>query len=155
MREIKFRVWEKIEKRWLSSPCGHQFGEPSLDYHSYKIDLCSCLQCNTNAKWYNIPSKYEIQQFTGLLDKNSREIYEGDIVSIYFNGSKETILAEIVFTRGFFGWRRTSDWIPLFSGLNEMSSVVGNVFENPELLKKSPRVIHVSDKIYTSDTPCR
>lgn len=79
--------------------------------------------------------RYEIMQFTGLLDKNGKEIYEGDIVK----GSGFT--GEILFTD--FAWM-----VHRFDADGEVEEtviitdykleVIGNKFENPELLEAKP-----------------
>ena len=55
MRETKFRVWDKVNKKLLT-------GNLSLD------------------TLLSRPQQYDLEQFTGLKDKNGREIYEGDIM---------------------------------------------------------------------------
>jgi len=84
------------------------------------------------------PENYELMRFTGLKDKNKKEIYEGDILkSILSYNGKEKIL--IVYwsepVAGFmlndinhsFGWEFGLSFRTL--------EVIGNIYENPELIK--------------------
>jgi hypothetical protein len=111
-----------------------------------------------------------IQQFTGVLDQNNKEIYEGDIVYLNYLDHPEIDsknLFEIIFERGCFqlkpiklspppnGGNGAFSWMKYIEGWDEQGYekyryelppprpicdfnimvVVGNVFENPELLK--------------------
>ena len=84
--------------------------------------------------------EYELMQYTGLKDKNGKEIYEGDVVSYkYLKGfSKITkeIKAEVEFVSGSFGfyeYQREDD--EYFNRDNLVDCIViGNIYENPELL---------------------
>lgn len=69
----------------------------------------------------------ELLQFTGLLDKNGKEIYEGDICK---NGGGKTI---IEWDNEVAGFDFTNSEGAVLSG--DLFEVIGNVYENPELLK--------------------
>jgi uncharacterized phage protein (TIGR01671 family) len=130
MREIKFRVWDSYKKAYLDYPC--RFNH--LDFNDF---FC----CDRYFKCDE--EKCIVQQFTGLLDKNGEEIYEGDIIQ--YNswttgsyGSKFT--GEVRFggeTAGFaiFNKEDGTEQI-LWRDEQDYLTVIGNIFENPELCAK-------------------
>ena len=123
MREIKFRTYYKPKKEWFNGVLMDQSG-------NYWI-------CDDNN--YFLPNPFGddlvIMQNTGLKDKNGKEIYEGDIClhesgNGYFKEKdKIKIVADI-----------PSIYITVFSsGIGEINEdtveIIGNIYENPELLK--------------------
>lgn len=73
---------------------------------------------------------WKVMQFTGLLDKNGKEIYEGDII---FNEHDELKKYPVVFEKGMFC---VNDWtMPLWKGdTKNFWEIIGNIYENPDLL---------------------
>ena len=68
-----------------------------------------------------------IMQFTGLLDKNGREIYEGDVLKFHDRSTDQ-----VFYDQGTVQFTMQNRWLwPYTSG----SEVIGNIYENPELLE--------------------
>jgi uncharacterized phage protein (TIGR01671 family) len=89
-------------------------------------------------------------QYTGLKDKNGKEIYEGDIVRWWFRSTNPyDIVSEIVFKDGVFGISAFETQHGILNRgaghLIEIEEVLGNIYENPELLD-TPETIHVGDE---------
>ena len=85
-------------------------------------------------------SDFILMQSTGLLDKNGKEIYEGDIVK--YEAGCNTVTEEVVYDKNFAGFGvKDADAVIIFTfgelaediGLHSLE-VIGNIYENPELL---------------------
>ncbi len=136
MRDFRFRVWD-IKHR-ITTPRPNQIGYCDFDIKTDgKITReilgrdCMSIDRTTTENQDN----YIIQQFTGLLDKNGHEIFEGDII----RGQEYEKPIEVIFCNGGFGLKYTNMNL-YFSGLELDSNklgvvVVGNIFNNPDLLK--------------------
>jgi hypothetical protein len=121
-RELKFRIWCK------GTSTNVNFNKPRWIQPTDFI-LLKYYRCFQDV----IESDdFVIQQYTGLKDKNGKEIYEGDIVSGSFYDEEyrhaETIKHEVVFNNGAFN-------IALRNWHKPSLKVISNIFENPELLK--------------------
>lgn len=117
MREIKFRAWDKR-------------GSSMIDCHD--VASSAFLTWDENI--------YEIMQYTGLKDKNGVLIYEGDICEGLFENDLGVVKYKGVmeFTKeAQFAIRfdDVDDTLGIYPSLNSSPLVIGNIYENPELLK--------------------
>ena len=142
MRTIKFRAWDDSKKEWLLGYEYSNLGGFSLDGECVLMgewaNVCTSFMFeNNNRKRTDL----KLMQFTGLKDKNGKEIYEGDIV-IYdrgvgnWTGKRMATTHEIVFTEevNAFVMEYGSSYIKLRKHWNYIYEVIGNIHENPELL---------------------
>jgi uncharacterized phage protein (TIGR01671 family) len=115
MREIKFRAWDKINKVMYS------------DVH----------EKDSFAEKLSRSNEYHIMQFTGLKDKNGKEIFEGDVLSYPIPNDE---------MRGVIIWGKyeyiveysyeNADYIATIG--EDGCEVIGNIYENPELVNHEP-----------------
>ena len=131
-REIIYRAWLKEEKKMVNVET-IDFSEKSIQY----------LEKNEIIDAYLLRTKFledvEIMQYTGLKDKNGKEIYEGDILKYKFpydRRLKHVSLVKFIETEASFGLKDIyGNEIPLYRiTANNYFEVVGNIYENPELL---------------------
>lgn len=116
-REIKFRAWDKRVKAFASP--SHIYIEATGSLRGWGDKLLE-------------KDRFILQQYTGLKDKNGKEIYEGDIVK----GEYRTY--QIEYTGAAFRLKTTDDSLPDLLPVLENTDrieVIGNIYENPELLK--------------------
>ena len=144
-RELKFRVWDKPRKQFINSKEFYgddyseksELGEAFLDFNG-KLKIARYPIGNGDNSADSVFSEmesdnYTIQQYTGIQDSNKKYIYDGDIVIYTIN--KKTYMSVVMWEN--FGWV-TRDYpegstIPLTTGIEY--TIIGNIFENPELLK--------------------
>jgi len=153
MREIKFRAWvydEEKEGNKMVNVIGIFF--KGNRFIPYRVII------DEEEKVWLLPNS-ELMQFTGLKDSKGKEIYEGDIVRFYEQGydpnepDEERIEPET--TTVFIYWNENGkclaiDWgyedgriapvgwgyVYIRNSLFNYHEVIGNIYENPELLKE-------------------
>ncbi len=120
MREIKFRAWDKVNKIM------HE-------------DAFDAVRSFTSMMYR--PERFALMQFTGLKDKNGKEIYEGDVVA--FNKQRGVVAGVVAIDED---WLEVSiidiDNIePIYEDYKSrmekwyILKVIGNIYDNPELIK--------------------
>jgi uncharacterized phage protein (TIGR01671 family) len=150
MREIKFRAWDTLTKKMISEGF-YVIGETTMfnmidQYiHEHKGDAESSLQ-----RFNDI----ELMQYTGLKDKNGKDIYPHDVIRWEGGFHNGAFIGEVLLEEGtvgpckgpnVFGYylkgRKENETNSLLNGSGlynlwklEQMEVIGNIYENPELL---------------------
>jgi uncharacterized phage protein (TIGR01671 family) len=119
-REIKFRVWDKVDKEW----------KPFANFDIVEWQMHDM----------NPVEEYDFQQWTGCYDKNRTPIYEGDIlVADHDGGEGEANIGVVYFAAGTFMIDGDGPFYDHVFGhspdILDNHTVIGNKFENSELLK--------------------
>lgn len=145
-RELKVRAWDRDLEIMVYSDKRNK-STYDIDYE-FVINEKGSLVCN----WHEDTEDYygnfkeangtldNLMQYTGLKDKNGKEIYEGDILSIkIYSGDKVIVEGKTVveFKDGCFGviWGHDKAFLSLNSFFKAKFEVIGNIYENPELLR--------------------
>lgn len=134
MREIKFRVWaheHKLMSKTITPFQKFPFNIDIIFIQKKKSQPLGSFVMDINS--------YEVMQYTGLKDKNGKEIYEGDILT---SGTGKYARAfEVAWEDDHLAMDRMDDEYSIGCGFNIGKSdtkyveVIGNIYENPELLK--------------------
>jgi len=135
MREIKFRAWLNDKARMID------VYQIDLKQHEVQELIISKVRKGHEWEWH---ADFNLMQFTGLLDKSGKEIYEGDILVFHLDfytdagdiGGREHIV-ENKYVQ--VKWEQEScSWILSNFGGRLMQDtnyeIAGNIYENPELL---------------------
>jgi uncharacterized phage protein (TIGR01671 family) len=145
-RTIKFRAWDKASKRYI---------DPEYLYTNSKGEIVTVVDNYENH--YSLLDDVILMQFTGLTDKNGKEIFCGDVVkrtTFTRDGEEQmTSIGEVVYKAPSFGMKLAEykDWVePLTDGefqetgydgmgteVDFKYEVIGNIFEDNNLLKES------------------
>jgi uncharacterized phage protein (TIGR01671 family) len=141
-REIKFRAWDsKYQKMYYShgdNPrvnCFH--GDWEIDLESENGDTIGTVGCDEKT--------YPLMQYTGLKDKNGKDIYEGDVLKVelgvgysskhypsFTNGTQRKSIITVEFDVNYQKYNTNP---PPDTNFDREFEVIGNIHENPELIK--------------------
>ncbi len=150
MRDFKFRVWSQAEKEWSNTSM---------------LEVWDNSGVLKPFAWMGHPTEnYIIQQFTGLKDETGKDIYEGDIIEETYDrlrglvsdfDKSKTKINDGLWTYGHFVYISEVSWSDMYSGFHvtrrrltgekeeagrfplngKNVKIIGNIFENPELIK--------------------
>ncbi len=115
-RTIKFRGKSVLNDEWIYGDLVHRINSPKT---------ISPVQIN------GIGVKEDtVCQFTGLLDKNGKEIYEGDItIEVWYSEDRACFIAEMK--------EPQNDVVDILGGYDtQRMEIIGNIYDNPDLIKE-------------------
>lgn len=141
MREIKFRAWDNFNNRMIQNdrilkicfvrsnhiPCLVVYSNRNIENHT-EIREDDKQYCN----------EFELMQYTGLKDKNGKEIYEGDIVEAWSEGKKAIGKVKQRIDGLWLmypAWQSCKSW-GLMPNKERKTTVkiIGNIYENENLI---------------------
>lgn len=144
VREIKFRTWDNVDFKMY-----YTGEEESIHFYfdssgivaerftDIQITVEDRLEDDVHVEKLE---HLQYMQFTGLLDKNSKEIYEGDIVKGYLRQQDCDFLSTVNFEHGMFKLKFDKVYGNIvYEDMTNHNAicfeVIGNIYENPELLE--------------------
>ena len=130
MKEIKFRAWLKEERKMVN-----------VETLFIGINRLCFGNSKTEDLFFRDFEEVELMQYTGLKDKNGKEIYEGDIVLIKLDETSTWYKTVVGFKKGAFiaNLIDKEDYVYIFHHgfTGDDFEIIGNVYENKNLLEEN------------------
>lgn len=133
-RRAKFRAWNQIYNKWYNKPFVIGSSGIPFIYHEdneFKEDYDAI----------NPVMGLDVTEFTGAQDKDGKNIFEGDIVETFTNHPSFRIIGEVEYSTNFASYvikcPNYGGSIPFLAeaGERRIIKVIGNIFENPEIIQ--------------------
>src|SRR5690625_4706128 len=139
MREIKFRAWDKLEQCFINIKSFGFFEDGEIWY----VQATDENENDIDPPYFLDEDRLEIIQFTGIYDKNGKEIYEGNIVKIT-SPYADDVISKVVWGGteypAFDLPKYDGDTMNAFSAIrfngDDEIEIIGNIYEHPHLLKE-------------------
>jgi uncharacterized phage protein (TIGR01671 family) len=127
-RVIKFRAWDG--KKFTDISCAEFYFS-----RSGELTVGETVEHGTHDEFIHFP----LMQFTGLLDANGKEIYEGDIVREQID--REEFILTVAWDAertcfDLYEYREPTYANDMWNATGNQTEVIGNIYENPELLEQ-------------------
>lgn len=139
-RELGDKIWDKKNKKWFMPIYEAYKNNLCVLYLNYKGDLI--MECigkqdvdeHTHRRMIHesiFPNRFEVLRYTGIKDKNDKEIYEGDIIFDIDYG-----YMTCTYMNGTFIWYSSKGFGIKFMNYIPAIEVVGNKYENANLISE-------------------
>jgi uncharacterized phage protein (TIGR01671 family) len=123
-RKIKFRVWDKLMKKYVTE----------VDDYELYISLDGDVKINEYGDMNTFFNRLILEQFTGLYDKNGKEIFEGDVIEVKDNMENAFIKCKVQYESGSFNAIPLEDgdlaYIMFYASQN--GQIIRNIHEDKE-----------------------
>ena len=127
MREIKFRAWLKEDKK-MENVETMDFTDKSIQYLEKSEIINAYLLRRVSF------DDVELMQYTGIKDKNGKEVYEGDVVKlVHFKDGRKKETGKVIFLHSQAGFGiidRDGNEYPLFRNTAKQIEIIENIQEN-------------------------
>lgn len=130
MREINFRVWDNVDKKFISLDDYQKLGAVEIE-NDGTLTLSPRYRFLTSMMI--MPTRFTLSQNTGLIDKNGRNVFEGDIVMFDYEWTKPN-------ETGIIQWNKDNASFQIkghipSSSMKHLSQmkIIGNIYENQEV----------------------